>query len=173
MQYYLQTGFGQANTGYGGTSSQRSMGLVQGSGGAPATWTAVSTALVDTYKRKGYGASLYAGYNKSNLDVAALLYVDDTDLLHKPALPQATEDEIADYTQRATYYWAKLLQATGGNLKAMKCYWYLLSYKFHKGTATLKSLHELPRYTLRIPQQSQQHKFLVYGPAQKAQMPNN
>ena len=153
MQYYLQTGFGQANTGYGGTSSQRSMGLVQGSGGAPATWTAVSTALVDTYKRKGYGASLYAGYNKSNLDVAALLYVDDTDLLHKPALPQATEDEIADYTQRATYYWAKLLQATGGNLKAMKCYWYLLSYKFHKGTATLKSLHELPRYTLHIPQQ--------------------
>ena len=35
----------------------------------------------------------------------------------------------------------------------MKCYWYLLSYKFHKGTATLKSLHELPRYTLHIPQQ--------------------
>ena len=52
MQYYLQTGFGQANTGYGGTSSQRSMGLVQGSGAVPATWTAISTAIVDTYKRK-------------------------------------------------------------------------------------------------------------------------
>ncbi len=152
MQYYLQTGFGQADTGYGGTTSHRSMGLVQGSGAAPATWTAVSTAIVDTYKRKGYGASLYAGHNDSSLNVAALLYVDDTDLIHKPQKPQATEEEIVDYTQRATYYWTKLLQATGGNLKATKCYWYLLSYKFNKGIATLKSLNELPRYTLHIPQ---------------------
>lgn len=72
MQYYIHTGFGQADQSYGGTKSNRSMGLVQGSGAAPAAWTAVSTAIVDTYKRKGFGASLHAGHN-TNLDIAALL----------------------------------------------------------------------------------------------------
>ena len=81
MQYYLQTGFGQAAESYGGTETNSSMGF---SGAAPAAWTAVSTALVDTYKSKGYGASLHAGMNNTCLDIAALLYVDDTDLLLKP-----------------------------------------------------------------------------------------
>jgi hypothetical protein len=84
--------------------------------------------------------------------MAALLYVDDTDLLHKPAQRPVAEIEIVKYTQQATHYWAKLLQATGGNLKTTKCYWYLLSYKFVKGTASLKTLQDLPRYTLTIPQ---------------------
>ena len=46
MQYYLHTGFCQADSSYGGTTSERNIGLVQGSGGAPAAWTAVSTAIV-------------------------------------------------------------------------------------------------------------------------------
>jgi hypothetical protein len=96
------------------------MGLVQGSGAAPAAWTAVSTAIVDTYKRKGLGASLHAGHKNTNLDIAALLYVDDTDLLHKPAQQPIAENELVKYTQQATHYWAKLLQATGGNLKTTK-----------------------------------------------------
>ena len=45
-----------------------------------------------------------------------------------------------------------LLQATGGNLKAEKCYWYLLSYKFIHGHAQLKPLREIAHYELRIPQ---------------------
>ena len=45
-----------------------------------------------------------------------------------------------------------LLQATGGNLKDIKCYWYLLVYKFVRGEARLKTLRELRHHRLLIPQ---------------------
>ena len=63
-----------------------------------------------------------------------------------------SEIEFVERVQRATYYWAMLLQATGGNLKAGKCYWYLLVYKFIRGEARLKTLRELRHHKLRIPQ---------------------
>jgi hypothetical protein len=57
--------------------------------------------------------------------------------------------------QRATYYWAMLLQATGGHLEDVKCYWYLLLYKFVRGVATLCSLREHSKYRLVIIPQPQ------------------
>ena len=128
MQYFLMTGFGTAKKGFGGLLLLPLMGLIQGSGAAPATWTAVSTV-----KRKGYGASFSAGWSGLLFTVAALLYVDDTDLLHCFCDPDISELEFVTRVQCATYYWALLLQATGGHLKDAKCYWYLLSYSLSVG----------------------------------------
>ena len=152
MQYYLITGHGLSTSSYGGSPESICMGLVQGSGAAPGAWIAVSTVVVEAYKSKGYGAHLVGGWSEQQLPLSALLYVDDTDLLHKPPGPLIPEDGIVDYTQRATYYWATLLQATGGNLKTAKCYWYLLSYKFSNGIATLKTLRDLSHHNIKIPQ---------------------
>ena len=152
MQYFLKTGFGTARKGFGGILLLPLMGLIQGSGAAPATWTAVSTVIVRSYKRKGYGAFFSSGWSGLLFTVAALLYVDDTDLLHRFCDPNITELEFVQRVQRATYYWAMLLQATGGHLKDTKCYWYLLSYKFVRGVATLRSLREHSKYQLVIPQ---------------------
>jgi hypothetical protein len=84
--------------------------------------------------------------------MAALLYVDDTDLLHVSRSSSIPENVFCLEVQNATHYWASLLQATGGNLKPEKCYWYLLSYKFVQGRAVLKTKRELSAYTLQIPQ---------------------
>jgi hypothetical protein len=56
MQYFLKTGFGTARKGFGGLLLLPLMGLIQGSGAALATRTVVSTVIVTSYKRKGYGA---------------------------------------------------------------------------------------------------------------------
>lgn len=80
----------------------------------------------------------------------ALLYVDDTDLLHMNT-GQVPEKEFLNNAVGGTTYWAGLLQATGGNLKE-KCYWYFMAYKFVHGVAVLKPLKEMRRYVLRIPQ---------------------
>ena len=86
------------------------------------------------------------------LCIAALLYVDDTDLLHMSRTERVSKAEFVAQVQRAIYYWAKLLQATGGSLKPEKCYWYLLSYKFVRGVACLKTIQDIKQYTLLIPQ---------------------
>ena len=49
--------------------------------------------------------------------------------------------------------WGGIVKATGGSLKPAKCFWYMMSYKFNKnGTVRLKSVSELPKTELTIPQ---------------------
>mgnify|MGYP006144666903 FL=1 len=152
MQYYLATGHGLAVSSYGGTPKSICMGLVQGSGAAPGAWIAVSTVIVGAYKRRGYGAHLVGGWSQTQIPLSALLYLDDTDLLHKQEHSHGPQDTLVPWVQEATNHWAHLLHATGGNLKPAKCYWYLLQYRFIKGIASLASKAQLSHHFLSIPQ---------------------
>ena len=152
MRYSLQTGYGLSASSYGGTPESICMGLIQGSGAAPGVWTAMSTVILGAYKTKGYGASLLSGWSGLSIPLSALLYVDDTDLLHKPDCNTTPISAFVPWVQQATNFWAHLLQATGGSLKPAKCYCYLLSYKFTEGVATLRSLQEMADVSLSIPQ---------------------
>jgi hypothetical protein len=84
--------------------------------------------------------------------IVAILYVDDTDLLH---MNNAGVDTISfiDRVQSALTTWSRLLQATGGNLKPEKCYYYIMSYRYNGAVARLCTGRELRQYrTLTIPQ---------------------
>ena len=143
MTFYLKTGFGMAKEGYGGTELVPYMGLTQGSCASPPVWTAVSTAIVRTYRREGYGVEMWTAWSGLMVVVAAILFVDDTDLLHLCTDEDMSEYEFVLRNNQATYFWAKLLQATGGNLKPPKCYEYLMLFKFTKGEPSLKTLSEM------------------------------
>ena len=155
MTFFLKTGFGMAKEGYGGTEAVPYMGLTQGSCVSPPVWVAVSTLIVCAYRREGHGVTYTTAWSNLVLVIAAILFVDDTDLLHRRKKEHLTLEEFLAYLQQATYLWALLLQATGGNLKPAKCYYYLLIYKFENGEArlcNLRELQDLPR--IRIPQPS-------------------
>jgi len=79
--------------------------------------------------------------------IAAVMYVDDTDLLHWAPFVTTTDEELIEQVQQATNDWGLLSQATGGILKQEKCSVYFLSYKFVNGRARLKSLEDLPPAT--------------------------
>ena len=55
MTFFLRTGYGMAEVGYGGTELVPFMGLSQGSCASPPVWTAVSTLIVSAYRRQSYG----------------------------------------------------------------------------------------------------------------------
>jgi hypothetical protein len=148
MKFFLKRGFGLAKSSYGGNIF---IGLAQGSRGVSSARLTVSTLTVCAHKCKGYGVSSYSAWSCILVAILAILYVDDTDLLHMSHNPNISESDFIETVQRATYYWVFLLQAMGGHLKDTVCYWYLLSYKFIQGEATLKSLHELSHYTITIP----------------------
>jgi hypothetical protein len=143
MRFFLKTGFGLATNSYGGTAETPDLGLTHGSGASPAVWTAISTLIVSAYKAGGHGAHFVSAWSGIILILAALLYVDDTDLLHVASAGDTNEAKFVRKVQLATYHWAKLLQATGGNLKPQKCYCYLLSYRFKQGVASLKPLRDI------------------------------
>ena len=156
MNYCLKTGFGESERRFGGTPSDRLAGSCQGSGSAPAAWSAISALIVNAYKEMGYGAKMVTPYTARLFVLAAVLYVDDTDMLHWADNRLATDEELLAQAQDEVDAWAHLAQATGAILKQEKCSIQPLLWKFVRGRARMKHIADMPEPTtwVRLPDKS-------------------
>jgi hypothetical protein len=82
MQYFLKTRFGESTDSYGGTSTSPNSGLGQGSGTSPPGFLALSSLIINAYCRMGHGAKISLSYARRLFHLTAVMYVDDTNLLH-------------------------------------------------------------------------------------------
>ena len=105
---------------------------------------ALSSLIVKAYLHDGHGAQIYSSYYKRLLLLAAVMYVDDTDLIHWSRSLVCTPEELIAAAQTATYAWGGLAIATGAAMKPEKCYAYFLSFWFDKGRAKLRTRNALP-----------------------------
>jgi hypothetical protein len=121
MQYMLKTGFEESVNSYGGTSSSPKSGLGQGSGASPPAFLALSSLIVNAYRRMGHGAWIRSSYLSRLFFLAAVMYVNDTDLLHWPSSPYTNPEELVAHVQQATMDYTNLAQVSGGILKDAKC----------------------------------------------------
>ena len=87
----------------------------------------------NAYRRMGHGAQLTSAYTSRMFILAAVMYVDDTDLLHWAPSPTTPSRELVQQVTEATNDWGLLGQATDGALKPGKCFLYLLNYSFNNG----------------------------------------
>jgi hypothetical protein len=69
----------------------------------------------------GHGANIMFAYIERLVSLAAVMYVDDTDILHWPPSPYTEDKELVSYVQQATLDWRHPTQASGCILKAPKC----------------------------------------------------
>jgi hypothetical protein len=90
MRFFLRTGFSESKTSFGGSHEERLAGYGQGNAAAGPGFTAMSSLIVIAYPRDGYGARIYSSYYKRLLILAAVMYVDDTDLIHWSCVPSCT-----------------------------------------------------------------------------------
>ena len=60
---------------------------------------------------------------------AAVIYVDDTDLLHWADSPEDKEEKLIENVQRDVTAWGGNVQSMGGIPKETKCSLFLLTYK--------------------------------------------
>lgn len=128
MQFYLRTAFGDSDNAIGSRIHLKTQGFMQGNGASPAGWTVVSIAILQAHKSEGHGASFLCPVSEKRKDLACILYVDDTDLLH---ICQDQVDTVYDAhtaLQDSITSWGNLLIATGGALKPQKCFFYLIDY---------------------------------------------
>jgi hypothetical protein len=152
MNLYIKSGFGQSTLTYGGTKDDPTFGLAQGNGAAPPGFLAVSTLMINAYRALGHGTSFVGAWSGDVFFLAAVLFVDNSDLLHMVNSQTSTNQAFFDKVWKASFDWGRLVQATGGYLKHVKCFWYMMFWRWSKGKLIMKKLMELPRTPLLIPQ---------------------
>jgi hypothetical protein len=152
MEYFIKSGFGIAKEpSFRGSINARLMGLGQGSGATPIGMRSMITLVDNAYKRLGHGINAKFSLADRIFILAAIIYVDDTDLLHWAKFYGLSNKSFMDDIQKGVNDWGMLVQATGGSLKQSKSFWYLFSWKFVRGKPTIKPETELPLHPLTIP----------------------
>ncbi len=81
----------------------------------------------------GHGAKLTITLTASCFIIAAIMFVNNTDLLHWAPVPTTSDEELIEQVQVSSNDWGHISQETGGILKPVKCSLYLLTYKFVRG----------------------------------------
>lgn len=151
MKFFLRTAYGDSDTAAGSHIEVKTQGLCQGNGAAPAGWAVVSITILLAHKKKGHGIKLVCPISSRAGHIAAILYVDDTDVIHL----NLEEEELAFIAhhrlQESVLSWGKLLIATGGALKPSKCFYHLVSFSFDdKGIWKYDKNHEDKNFQLMI-----------------------
>jgi hypothetical protein len=82
MKFFLRTGFGDSTSFAGGGISIKTQGMCQGNGASPAGWAVISICILNAHGRKGHGAKFICPVTKLQKHLSAILYVDDTDIIH-------------------------------------------------------------------------------------------
>ncbi len=144
MRFYLRTGFGESKISYGSTHEEWLAGYGQGNAVAGPGFTAMSLLIVNAYLCDGFGAQIYSSNYKQLLLLAAVMYVDDTDLINLVGQPSCSPSKLIATAKTTTYARGSLAIATGGAMKPEKCYAYFLSYWYNCGHAKLRMVRALP-----------------------------
>jgi hypothetical protein len=132
MKFFLQTAFGELTKFAGLMVGIKTQGLCQGNGAEPAGWTVVSIVILNAHKRRGHGATFLCPISLVHSNLLAVLFVDDTNVIHLDMNHRESHLEALEGLQQSIMSWGKLLIATGGSLKHSKCFYHLVSFSWKK-----------------------------------------
>jgi hypothetical protein len=116
MKFFLRTGFGDSTSFSGGGISIKTQGLCQGNGASLAGWAVISICIIGAHRNKGHGAKFLCPITQLQHHLSAILYVDDTDLLHINLTKNESVNKVHRAIQESVTSWGNLLIATGGAL---------------------------------------------------------
>jgi hypothetical protein len=133
MRFFLRTGYGDSKDSSGGNRENpiKTQGMCQGNTASPAAWTVTSIPMINPHRHKGHGAHFIAPISGRKGQLVGEIFVDDTNLIHlNMQLIETTEAAHRKFQDSVTS-WGKLLIATGGALKPIKCSHYIISFKWN------------------------------------------
>ena len=121
-----------------GGISVKTQGLTQGTGASPAGWAVISICIIGAHGKKGHGAKFICPITHLKQHLLAILYVDDTDLLHIDLSKNGTVDEVHNEIQASVKSWGNLLIATGGVLQPAKCFYSIISFDWKTASGAMQ-----------------------------------
>ena len=92
-------------------------------------WAVISIVILRAHGKKGHGATIRCPISSLVASISAILYVDNTDLLHINLDRDETAAEAHAAIQDSMTSWGELLIATGGALKPEKCFYSVMWFK--------------------------------------------
>ncbi len=104
----------------GSTIELKFQGLCQGNGAVPDGWAVISIMILDVHKRKGHGGHFVCPISNLTVHLAAILFVDDTNILHVNLCGNKKVHEAHLALQQSIYNWGQLFIAMGGAFKPPK-----------------------------------------------------
>jgi hypothetical protein len=130
MKFFLRTGFGDSTSFAGGGISIKTQGMCQGNGASPAGWAVISICILNAHGKKGHGTKFICPVTKLEKHLSAILYVDDTDILHIDLTQNEWVNEVHKCIQESVNSWGNLLIATGGALQPAKCFYSIILFEW-------------------------------------------
>ena len=135
MEFFQRTGYGDSQDSFGIINCLMTwMGLGQGSRGALNGWMQLSSIIVNVMKRIGYASVMINPITGEKVKSLGSLFVGDANLMvygDRKRFKSTTDLYLK--VRAAAKAWAYLLRATGGSLKPVKCFWWLIGYENIKG----------------------------------------
>jgi hypothetical protein len=138
MKFFLRTGFGNLTKFAGGGIRIKTQGLTRGNGASPAGWAVISIVILNAHGKKGHGAKFVCPITKLSSHLSAILYVDNTDLLHINLEQDKLVAQVHESIQASIKNWGNLLIATGGALHPAKCFYSVILYEWTNGVWSYK-----------------------------------
>ena len=128
MKYFLWTAYGDSKNFACITIEIKFQGLYQGSGADPAGWAVISITIICAHKSKGHGGHFVCTISNLTGHLAALLFVDDTYMIHINLKYEETMTVSHQAMQDSIYTWSQLLIASVGAFKPPKCFYHLIYF---------------------------------------------
>ena len=88
----------------------------------------ISITIINYHKRKGHGGHFICPISRREVHLAAILFVDDTDLIHIDMNQDQYVHEAHAVMQESLVNWGRLLIAAGGSLKPIKCFYHMIFF---------------------------------------------
>jgi hypothetical protein len=152
MKFFLRMAYGDSKMFASSSIEIKTQGLGQGNGAAPAGWSVISITILRAHGAKGHGAHFVAPMLLVRGSLLAILFVDDTDLIHINMEADESIFDVHEAIQRATENWGRLLIATGGTLKPDKCFYHLINFAWtQKGGWQYIAHHKEAGANLHVP----------------------
>jgi hypothetical protein len=130
IKFVFRTGYEDSKTFAGGGISIKMQGLCQGNGASPARWAVISICILRAHGNKGHSAKFLCPITKLQHHLTAILYVDDTDLLHINLTQDKWVEDVHVAIQESVNSWGNLLIATRGVLQPRKCFYSIISFEW-------------------------------------------
>jgi hypothetical protein len=151
MKFFLCTGFGNSKSFAGGGISIKTQGLTQGNGASTAGWAVISICILGAHGKKGHGAKFYCPILDLQHHLSAILYVDDTNLLHIDLTKDKSVDTVHVAIQDSVNSWGNLLIATGSVLQPRKCFYSIISFEWKNRIWTFANNSLKGKFGITVP----------------------
>ncbi len=133
FSFFLHTAFGDSKSAAGIRIEITTQCLCQGRVAAFAGWAVVSIIILRVHTKQGHSTTFRCPILGTRSALVAILYMDDTDMIHLQMDTIETIEEAHRSLQDSVSSWDNLLIAMGGLLKPAKCFYHLILFVWKPG----------------------------------------